>query len=104
MVTGDDWGKFPEPLVIDSGASATVIPESWFTNYQKHESAGSKAGEYWRAANNAKVYNMGERTLQLLSLDGGVQRSMTFQVAQVSKALGSVCKMVKCNNRVVFDP
>ena len=29
---------------------------------------------------------------------------MTFQVAEVGKALGSVSKMVHCGNRVVFDP
>ena len=37
--TNDEWGKFPEPLVIDSGASATVLPESWFQNYNLKESA-----------------------------------------------------------------
>ena len=29
---------------------------------------------------------------------------MTFQVADVKKALGSVSKLVRSNNRVVFDP
>ena len=103
-VADDDWGRCPQPLDIDSGASATVLPQDWFTNYKKVESEGSKVGEYWRAANNAKIFNLGERTLQLLSLDGNVQRSMTFQVASVGKALGSVSKIVHTNNRVVFDP
>ena len=104
MVDDDDWSRFPEPLVVDSGASATVLPEGWFLNYLKKESEGSKAGEFWRAANNAKIHNLGEKTLQLVSLDGTVSRSMTLQVAQVGKALGSVSKMVHNNNRVVFDP
>ena len=103
-VADDDWKKFPEPLVIDSGASATVLPETWFQNYVKKDSEGSKAGEFWRAANNSKIYNLGERKLSVLSLDGGVQRSMTFQVAQVGKAFGSVSKIVHNQNRVVFDP
>lgn len=104
VVSEDGWGKFPEPLVIDSGASATVLPDRWFNNHRLRESEGSKSGEFWRAANNSKIFNLGERTLQLFSLDGGIKRSMTFQVAQVGKALGSVSKIVHSNDRIVFDP
>ena len=67
MTADDDWARFPEPLVVDSGASATVLPAKWFHNYKKRESEGSKQGEWWRAANNTKIYNEGERTLQWLA-------------------------------------
>ena len=35
--------------------------------------------------------------------DGAQLRKVTFQVANVNKALGSVSKMVRNGNRVVFD-
>ncbi len=37
------------------------------------------------------------------TLDGEHARKMTFQVARVNKALGSVSKIVTNGNRVVFD-
>ena len=43
-------------------------------------------------------------TAAKFSLDGQVKRGMTFQVADVKKALGSVSKIVHHTNRVVFDP
>ena len=61
-------------------------------------------GEYWKAANGGRIYNEGEKKLNLLSVDGGVARTMTFQVAEVGKALGSVSRIVGNGNRVVFDP
>ena len=40
----------------------------------------------------------------LMSTSDGAQiRKVTFQVANVNKALGSVSKMVRDGNRVVFD-
>ena len=35
--------------------------------------------------------------------DGGPPRKVTFQVGNVNKTLGSVSKMVRNGNRVVFD-
>ena len=40
----------------------------------------------------------------MMSIDGDVSRRMLFQVADVGKALGSVSKIVKNQNRVVFEP
>ena len=44
-----------------------------------------------------------ETTLLLPTLDGQQLRTLTFQVANVIKALGSVSQMEKAGNRVVFD-
>ena len=41
--------------------------------------------------------------MHLLSPDGKVSKNMLFQVCDVTKALGSVSKMVARGNRVVFD-
>ncbi len=37
------------------------------------------------------------------SLDGAQKRKMTFQVADVNKALGSASKIVNSGNRIVVD-
>ena len=44
----------------------------------------------------------GLKKLLLSTLDGRNVRKMTFQVAKVSKALGSVSQMVDGGNRVIF--
>ena len=49
------------------------------------------------------VENEGENMLLVSTSDGTQLRKMTFQVANVNKALGSVSKMVRNGNRVVFD-
>ena len=54
----NEWTPTPQPLVVDTGAAETVIPNTW-----------------WQ---------------------------VTFQVANVNKALGSVSKTVRNGHRVVF--
>ena len=93
----------PQPLIIDSGAAETVMPVSWFEGHKVSETEASRNKEYYTTANSAKIYNQGERNLIISSFEGDKQRAMTFQVAEVSKALGSVSQIVKKGNRVVFD-
>lgn len=95
----NSWNRFPEPLVIDPGASATVFPRTWFTNYKQHPSDGSQSGEFGKAANGGRIYDEGQKTLQLMSVDGSVSRPMCFQVADVGKALGSASRIVKSNKK-----
>ena len=96
------WQSFNEPLIIDSGAAETVIPLGWATNYEMKESEGSKTGEFYQTADGTPIYNQGEKTLMLVNAEGQA-RAMTFQCAEVSKALGSVSKICSNGNRVVFD-
>lgn len=98
-----DWVPLPKPLVVDSGAGETVIPNEWMSGHATLPSAGSKAQDYYTTADGTKVYNEGEKKLDVCTLDGKHKRSMTFQVARVKKALGPVSQMVQNNNRVVFD-
>jgi hypothetical protein len=99
----DKWEPMPRPLVIDSGAAETVIPSEWFPLHDIQESQGSKSGVYYTTADGTPVYNEGEKTLMMSTLDGEHTRRMTFQVAGVNKALGSVSKIVANGNRVIFD-
>ena len=67
------------------------------------ESPGPLADDYYTAADGAKIFNEGQKELYLATQDGRSVRKMKFQVAQVSKAFGSVSQMVDHGNRVVFD-
>ena len=98
----DMWQSFKDPLIIDSGAAETVLPIGWAENYAMTESPGSKIGEFYQTADGTPIYNEGQKTLKLVN-NLGQARTMTFQCAQVSKALGSVSKICSNNNRVVFD-
>ena len=51
----------------------------------------------------AKCMMKDEEKLDVCTLGGQHRRSMTFQVATVKKALGSVSQMVKNGNKLVFD-
>ena len=50
-----------------------------------------------------EIPNYGERTLTLSTLDWSSIRNVTFQVTDVTKALGSVSKIVANGNKVDFQ-
>ena len=99
----NEWTPMPQPLVFDSGAAETVIPRTWFPNHKTAESEGPRRGVFYTTADGSTVENEGENTLIMSTTDGAQLRKVTFQVANVNKALGSVSKMVKNGNREVFD-
>ena len=72
-------------------------------SYRGRESEGSKRGVFYTTADGSTVENEGEKTLIMSTADGPHLRKVTFQVATVNKAYGSVSKMVRNGNRVVFD-
>ena len=51
----------------------------------------------------AKCTMKDKESWMFCTLDGQQRRSMTFQVARVKKALGSVSQMVKNGNKLIFD-
>ena len=98
-----EWQPLPKPLVVDSGAGETIMPKSWFLAHAIKDSPGSLAEDFYTTADGSKVYNEGQREMYLATMDGKSLRKMTFQVGEVSKALGSVSQMVDNGNRVVFE-
>ena len=104
---GEEWRLMPRPLVIDSGAAETVLPTDWFTGHELKETEESRGGQFYVCAGGKEIPNYGERTLTLSTLDWSSVRNMTFQVTfqvtDVTKALGSVSKIVANGNKVVFD-
>ena len=67
------------------------------------ESQGSLAGVTYTAANGQIINNDGEKLLTVATRDTWQTRMMTFQCADVTKALGSVSKICSNGNRVIFD-
>ena len=101
---GEEWKLMPQPLVvIDSGAAKTVMPTDWFTGHELKETEESRGGQFYVCAGGKEIPNYGERTLTLSTLDCSSIRNMTYQVTDVTKALGSVSKIVANGNKVVFD-
>ena len=99
-MVGDNWESLPYPIIIDSGACASVMPTSWCKHVPVEETDKSRAGEFFRAANGQKIFNEG-RKLVTLMIREGTRRDMNFTACDVSKALGSVSQMCRTGHRVV---
>ena len=56
----------------------------------------------YETANGDRIPNLGEKRF-IAHTEEGLERKVTAQVADVSKALLSVKKIVAAGNRVVFD-
>ena len=54
------------------------------------------------AANNGRIANEGECDFKFSTVEGN-QQNLTFQIAEVNKALGAVSYLVDHGYRVVFD-
>ena len=89
-------------ITIDSGAAENVLNEGSVPSVQTKPSMGSRTGVGFLAANGDKIPNQGEKKLRVITQEG-LERSMLFQVAQVTKPLGSVSKICKKGHRVVFN-
>ena len=98
----NEWQKFQEKLIIDSGAAETVMPGHWMANYKILESQGPRAGVFYVTASGEPIYNEGEKTLMLMN-EYGQSRKRTFQCAKTIKAMGSINNICSNGNRVVFD-
>ena len=82
------WAPLPKPLVVRSGAGETVMPVDWLTSHPLTESDVSRANDFYTTAHGSKVYNEGQRKLDVCTLDGQQRRSMTFQVVRVKEGSG----------------
>ena len=94
--------KLRRGKTVDSGASANVMPRRMIRKQKIRPSAGSRRGAHYLAANNGRIANEGECDFKFATVEGHEQ-CMTFQIAEVNKALGSVSYLVDNGYRVVFD-
>ena len=102
-MTGQSLENLPFPIIIDSGACASIMPTERCNHVPLYDTPQSQAGDYDRAANGNKIYHEGERIVSMMTQEGAL-RDMKFTVCNVSKALGSVSQMRRTGHRVVFNP
>ena len=102
-MTGAHREELPFPVIIDSGACASVMPIDWCPHVDAISTPQSRAKEYFRAANGNKICNEGQK-LVTMTIKEGTKRDMKFTICDVSKAIGSVSQMCRIGHRVIFTP
>ena len=98
-----EWTPMPQTLVVDSGAVEIGIPRTWFPNRKTVESEGSKRGVFHTTTDGSTAENEGENTLIMSKADRAQLVRVTFRVANVNEARGSVSKTVRNGHSVVFE-
>ena len=89
--------------MADSGAAETVIPRTWFPSHKTVESEGSKRGVFYMTADGSTVENERENADHVNRRWCTIEEiAIPSEAANVNKAHGSVSKMVRNGNRVVF--
>ena len=94
--------KLRRGITVDSGASANVMPKRMLRKQKMRPSPGSRRGAHYLAANNGRIANEGECDFKFQTVEGNKQ-NLTFQIAEVNKALGAVSYLVDDGYRVIFD-
>jgi hypothetical protein len=89
-------------VLVDSGATVSVMNPSMGTAYSVVEGEASRAGVMYEVAHGDELPNIGEKFMAVLTSEGMVRGHRT-QVAEVSKALQSVRALMQSNHAVVFD-
>ena len=64
------------------------MPVDWLTSHPLTVSDGSRANDFYTTADGSKVYNEGQRQLDVCTLDRQQRRSMTFSSCQSDKGSG----------------
>ena len=77
-------------------------PKSAGQHIEIEETEDSIRGRNYRAANGKPIKNYGQRKITGLT-NQGKEIKTKMVVADVTKVLASVAKMVECGNTVVFD-
>ena len=95
--------KLRRGITMDSGAAHNVMPRRMVRDQSKIRlSEGSRRGAHYVAANDGRIPNEGEYDFSFSTAEG-TPEVMTFQIAEVNKALGSISYLVDNGYRVVFD-
>ena len=89
-------------ITADSGAGDPVIPRRMVNIDKIVPSAGSRRGLHYVSATDHRIPNVGEVDLEFETREGFSEK-ITFQVADVNKALMSISDRVDHRCRVVFD-
>ena len=101
-MAGDSWEALPYPIITDSGAAASVLPEKWCTPVDTMATEARRDGEHYTAASRGKIFNRRDKLVTVMSREGHM-RNMRFTSCDVKRALGSVSAICKQSHTVVFS-
>ena len=90
------WAPLPKPLVVDSGGGETVMPVDCLTSHLLTESDGSRANDFYTTADGSKVYNEGQRKLDVCKIHD-------FSSCQSEKGTGISKSNGKEREQACFD-
>lgn len=97
---GNDREALPYPIVVDSGASSSILPKDWCQHDKLREAVESKQGQTFNATNGKEI---GRRAATSMTREGAV-RDVKFVACNATRALGSVSQMCRAGHRVAFNP
>ena len=80
-------------ITVDSGACDTVMPREMCSGISVLQTPDSLRGMEYEVANGASLPNLGERRCLMMSEDSQITKKITFQCADVHKALLSVSRV-----------
>jgi len=104
-VNEQNTGNWEEmEVIMDSGAHISVGPPKTgvTAGYTVEESADSKAGVTYTAANGSPIPNLGQRIMAVMTEEGSV-RGVVQQVADVTKDLEAIRAVLKTGHAVIFN-
>ena len=90
------WEKIK--VSLDSGATDWVTNPNTAKAFKVKETAASREGQDYRAANGTIIKNYGEKLI-----DGITEAGNQVQVADANKTLGSASRMNQCRIEYVLD-
>jgi len=90
-------------VTFDTGAGAHVASPEDLTGFQIEESAASRAGRGFIAANRERIANQGQVQLKVRERDFGNALKTVFQVAEVSRPLMAGSAICDEGNEVLMN-
>ena len=88
-------------MILDSGASVSVVPPSVGGDYEIVQGEAAMAGVRYEIADGSQIPNLGEKFLQIVTREN-TRRGIKVEIADIAQALQSVRSLVKTGHKVVF--
>ena len=88
-------------VTADSGAVDHVAPKSTAAHIPIKETAASRQGGHYIAANGSKISNMGAKRIRGYTKER-TPLDMTWQIAEVKRPLASIGKICDAGNTAIF--
>ena len=98
---GSDGAYEKIRVTADSGAVDHVAPRSTAAHIPIRETAASRQGVHYVAANGSKISNLGAKRVQGFTKEH-TPLEMTWQIAEVKRPLASIGKICDAGNTAIF--